>query len=239
MSNSRIIIILIVLITAIIISTGVFNEKPQKSMYLQDNNVQQVQPIEEQQQAEQIEEEKFAVVGEEAPIFEFSDLRGGTISLEDLREKIVVLEWTNYDCPFVQKHYDSDNMQSLQDKYDEDNEVVWISIISSAEGKQGYFGTDQEFLTQASFKGALPDFIIRDVDGSIGKSYRAATTPHMFVIDQQGILRYAGAIDSIASADQDDLEKATEYVTPAIEAIKQGKEVEIASTKPYGCSVKY
>lgn len=178
-----------------------------------------------------------AKVGEPAPAFSLVDTSGTTRSLADLRGKIVVLEWFNHDCPFVKKHYGSGNMQKLQKQYTAEG-VVWLSINSSAPGKQGNV-TPDEANAQVKAKGAAPTAVLLDPDGTVGRLYGAKTTPHMFVIDQQGVVRYAGAIDSVASTDEDDVPKATNYVASTIDALRAGKPVEVASTQAYGCSVKY
>ncbi len=178
-----------------------------------------------------------AKVGEPAPAFTLVDTNGTSRSLAELRGKVVVLEWFNHDCPFVKKHYKSGNMQKLQKQYTAEG-VVWLSINSSAPGKQGNVTpADANELTTA--KGAAPTAVLLDPDGAVGRLYGAKTTPHMFVIDQQGVLRYAGAIDSLPSTDQEDVPKATNYVAAAVDAVRAGKPVEVATTQSYGCSVKY
>ncbi|MBI1273460.1 MAG: redoxin domain-containing protein [Alphaproteobacteria bacterium] len=178
-----------------------------------------------------------AGIGEPAPDFTAPDTNGKTVTLSALKGKIVVLEWTNHDCPFVKKHYGSGNMQALQKKAAADH-VVWISVISSAPGHQGHV-SDEQANEIAAERGASPAHIIRDESGEIGRMYYARTTPHMFVIDKGGMLVYAGAIDSIRSTDQDDIAKAENYVTAALDALKADKQVATASTQSYGCSVKY
>ncbi len=174
-------------------------------------------------------------LGEEVPDFEAVSTHGETVKLSDI-EGLVVLEWTNDGCPFVQKHYDSGNMQATQKTLTEGG-AKWITIISSAPGKQGYVDAD-EANSIASDHGAMPDYTILDPTGEIGKLYKAQTTPHMFVIDD-GILEYAGAIDSIPSGNPADIERAENYVLSAFADISAGKEVQTASSKPYGCNVKY
>jgi AhpC/TSA family len=178
-----------------------------------------------------------AKVGEPAPAFTLTDTNGKTRSLADFQGKVVVLEWFNPDCPFVKKHYDSGNMPKLQSRYTGKG-VVWLSVDSSAPGKQGnYPPATLNELTKS--KGGAPTAVLLDPDGTVGREYGAKTTPHMYVIDGQGVLRYAGAIDSIASADQEDIPRATNYVAGAIDAVLAGKTVEPATTQSYGCSVKY
>ncbi len=178
-----------------------------------------------------------AEVGQPAPEFTLTDSRGQTHSLADFKGKTVVLEWVNFGCPFVKKHYDGGNMQALQKEYT-GKDVVWLAICSSAEGKQGYM-TPDEINTALGEKDATPTAYLLDTDGKVGKLYGAKTTPHMYVIDPEGKLVYAGAIDSIASANAADVEKADNYVTMALAETLEGKPVNTASTQPYGCSVKY
>lgn len=173
----------------------------------------------------------------QAPDFALTNVQGDSIKLADFKGKYVILEWTNHLCPYVQKHYDSGNMQALQQKYTADD-VVWLSIISSAPGKQGHVSSDKAQSLTTERK-ANPSQVLFDTDGKVGKLYGAKTTPHMYVIDPQGILRYAGAIDSIKSANPADIGKATNYVDAAMSALKSGQEVAERMTVPYGCSVKY
>lgn len=175
--------------------------------------------------------------GSAAPDFKLTDTNGKEHSLSDFKGKFVVLEWTNFGCPFVRKHYDSGNMQALQEKYT-GKDVVWLMIGSSAEGKQGNF-PPEKWNEMVEEKGAKPTAVLLDPEGTVGKLYGAMTTPDMFIIDPEGTLVYRGAIDSIASADKSDIQKATNYVSTSLDAAMDGKPVEPASTKPYGCSVKY
>jgi len=178
-----------------------------------------------------------AVPGEDAPDFTATDTNGIPVRLADLKGNYVVLEWTNRRCPFVRKHYDSGNMQALQKKYTAKG-VIWLSIISSAEGKEG-FVTDAEANKTAKDWNAGPSHIIRDPLGSIGHLYGAKTTPHMFVVDKAGKVAYAGAIDSVPSTEVEDLAKAENYIDKTFAALEANKKVETASTRAYGCSVKY
>ena len=178
-----------------------------------------------------------AEVGQPAPNFTGVDTNGQSHQLSDFKGKTVVLEWSNHECPFVVKHYDSGNMQKLQ-KEATDNGVVWLTIVSSAEGKQGYT-TPEEANKLIEEKGANATARILDASGEIGKMYDAKTTPHMYVIDAEGTLVYAGAIDSDSSFKQEAIEGATNYVTNALNALESGETIEVASTKPYGCGVKY
>jgi hypothetical protein len=176
-------------------------------------------------------------VGEPAPDFEGVDTRGEVHRLADYRGKIVVLEWTNHDCPFVRKHYGAGNMQAQQ-REAAAQDVVWLSVISSAPGKQGQVSPGEaDALTRN--RDAQPHAVILDPEGKIGHSYAAKTTPHMFVIDASGTLVYMGGIDSISSANPDDIPAATQYVRVALQEMAAGKPVSSAVTKPYGCSVKY
>ena len=176
-------------------------------------------------------------VGKAAPDFTAVDTKGKTQHLADYRGKTVVLEWTNHDCPFVKKHYGSGNMQAQQKEAAEAG-VVWLSIISSAPDKQGHVSAAQANRLNKE-RGAAPSAVILDSEGELGKLYGARTTPHMFVIDGKGTLRYKGAIDSIRSARQRDVPKATQYVRLALNEVRSGKELSRPVSKPYGCSVKY
>jgi peroxiredoxin len=178
-----------------------------------------------------------AIVGQPAPAFTLTDTNGTQRSLGDFQGKLVVLEWFNHDCPFVRKHYGSGNMQKLQKKYT-DQGVVWLSINSSAPGKQGNYPPDKaNELTQQ--KHASPTAVLLDPDGTVGKAYGAKTTPHMFVIDQNGTLIYAGGIDDKPSTDQADIGSARYHVDVALTEALSGKPVTVATSTPYGCSVKY
>lgn len=172
-----------------------------------------------------------------APAFTGTTSTGDIVSLADFAGDTVVLEWTNHDCPFVVKHYDAEhaNMQNHQTWGDD---VVWLSIISSAPGKQGHVSAEQANELTTS-RGAAPDHVIIDESGDIGRLYDAKTTPHMFVIDADGMITYDGAIDSIKSARTSDIPKAAQYVEIALDAMANGEEIEVASSTPYGCSVKY
>jgi len=178
-----------------------------------------------------------AVVGEAAPAFSAQDVEGNAVSLEELKGNIVVLEWTNDGCPFVQKHYDSGNMQELQEEATADG-VVWITVNSGAPGKQGHLDAEGAKALMDEKNSHASHYII-DEEGVIGKSYGAKVTPHMFVIDEQGVLVYNGAIDSNDSANPATIEGATNYVAEALEALEAGEEIEVAESKPYGCGVKY
>ena len=172
-----------------------------------------------------------------APAFTLTSSKGETVSLSDFAGKYVILEWTNHLCPYVVKHYGSDNMQMLQRKYTE-QDVVWLSIISSAEGKQGYVSSD-EANALTSERNAVPTHVLFDTSGEVGKAYSAKTTPHMYIIDPAGELKYAGGIDSIKPANPADIPKAENYLDAGMQALLNGQEVEKKLTPPYGCSIKY
>ena len=181
--------------------------------------------------------EAAAIVGKSAPPIELRDTDGKSVRLDEFKGKFVVLEWVNFQCPFVGKHYGSGNMQKLQKKYTQEG-VVWLSICSSAPGKQGYVtGPDAKELLKE--KGAAPSRFLLDPKGAVGKSYGAKTTPHMFVIDPKGVVVYNGAIDDKPSTNRADIATAKNYLTAALDAAMSGKKVEVAASQPYGCSVKY
>ncbi len=175
--------------------------------------------------------------GEPAPDFMAADIKGTTHSLSDFKGKYVILEWFNYDCPFVKKHYGSGNMQALQKEYT-DKGSVWLAIDSSAEGQQGYY-TPQEAMKLSEERNSAATAIFLDPSGEIGKLYGAKTTPHMFIINPEGVLIYQGAIDDISSADAADIAGSVNYVKAAMDEASAGKPVTNSNTKSYGCSVKY
>lgn len=176
-------------------------------------------------------------VDQPAPTFVGAGSRGETVDLAALKGKTVVLEWTNHDCPFVRKHYGAENMQALQ-KRAADEGVVWISVISSAPGTQGHVDAEQANALSDE-RGAAPAHVVLDPSGEIGQLYGAQTTPHMFVIDAEGVLAYKGGIDDIPSANVADIDVATNYVAAALDALAKGERPEVTSSRPYGCSVKY
>lgn len=178
-----------------------------------------------------------ALVGKKAPEFSLKDINGKTHKLADFKGKIIVLEWFNDGCPFVKKHYTSDNMQKLQREFT-GRGVVWLSINSSAEGKQGAH-TPEEYKKVLSEWKAAPTALLLDRDGHVGRLYGAKTTPDMYVINKEGVLVYEGAIDSKPSADAADIPGSKNYVKEALDELMQGKKVTVASEKSYGCSVKY
>jgi peroxiredoxin len=178
-----------------------------------------------------------AAIDQKAPDFTLTGIDGKNYKLSDFKGKYVVLEWNNLDCPFVKKHYGSGNMQALQKKYT-DKGVVWLTICSSAEGKQGYYEpaalkemTKERKLSSTAY--------LRDADGTVGKEYGAKTTPSMFVVNPEGTLIYAGAIDSKPSTDPNDIPGATNYVAACLDASMAGKTIATRTTVSYGCSVKY
>jgi len=172
-----------------------------------------------------------------APDFQITDARGKIHSLTDYRGKWLVLEWTNKDCPFVKKHYESKNMQTLQEKYEKKG-VAWLTVISSAPGKQGYL-TATEALSHARKVGSQAMAILLDPQGKMGRAYGAKTTPHMYVIDPGGRLVYMGAIDSRSTSKASDIPGSENYVALALDAGMAGKSIKTKSTRAYGCSVKY
>jgi hypothetical protein len=176
-------------------------------------------------------------VNQPAPDFTATDSNGKEHRLSDFKGKTVVLEWTNHDCPYVRKHYDSGNMQALQ-KAATGKGVVWLSVISSAPGKQGHVsGAQANTLTNS--RNAAPTAVLLDESGDIGRLYGAKTTPHMYIVDAGGNLVYMGGIDNIPSTDTDDIARATNYVDATLNALSSGQPVKDAVTRPYGCSVKY
>ncbi len=176
-------------------------------------------------------------VGEIAPDFTGVDSNGKSHTLSEYKGKIVVLEWKNHLCPFVKKHYGSDNMQSLQ-KYAKEKEVTWLSILSSAKGKEGNVSAEEANKIVKN-EGSVAKAVILDEDGKIGKLYEAKTTPHMFVINKEGKIAYMGAIDDRPTVDKEDIKTANNYVRVAIDALLLGNKPNTNVTSPYGCSIKY
>lgn len=172
-----------------------------------------------------------------APDFTLKNARGNDVSLSQFKGSIVVLEWTNHDCPYVKKHYSVQNMQDLQSEYAR-KRVVWLSIISSAPGKQGHV-SGEEAIQIARSNMAIPEHILLDETGEVGRLYKAKTTPHMFIIDKNGALAYQGAIDNNKSSNPDVIPKSKNYVRQALDELLAGKPVSKSRTKPYGCSIKY
>lgn len=178
-----------------------------------------------------------ATLNESAPDFKLLDSNGNEHSLSDFAGKNVVLEWINYDCPFVKKHYDSKNMQNLQVKYTE-KDVVWLAICSSNKGKQGNFSTEEIIKRSKKHDANFTAYLI-DEDGKVGKMYGAKTTPHMYIINTEGVLVYAGGLDDKATTDVKDVKTAKNFVSLALDELLNGKSVSTQSSTPYGCSVKY
>jgi len=178
-----------------------------------------------------------AVVGQPAPDFTLPDANGQSQSLSQHKGKYVVLEWFNNECPFVKKHYGSGNMQGLQAAYTAKG-VVWLTIASSAPGKQGYM-TPEQAQTVIRDRQASQTALLLDPDGAVGHLYGAKTTPHLFVIGPDGTLLYAGAIDDKPSYDQADIPGATNYVAQTLDEAMAGRPVSVSQTTSYGCSVKY
>lgn len=178
-----------------------------------------------------------ATLGQPAPDFTLQSAAGKPVKLSAFRGRTVVLEWTNPGCPFVQKHYDSGNMQKSQAAAHQSG-VVWLTVNSGAPGKQGHLSGPQAAALQKA-KGSHATAYLLDPTGVAGRSYGAKTTPHMYVINPKGTLVYAGAIDDKPTADKADIKTARNHVLAALGEVKAGKAVSVASTKPYGCSVKY
>ena len=178
-----------------------------------------------------------AVPGKLAPEFTAIDSNGKSHKLSDFKGKTVVLEWTNDGCPYVRKHYSSGNMQAIQQDAT-DKGVVWLSVISSAKGEQGFVdGVGANKLTVD--RKAKPTAVLLDPEGTVGRAYGAKTTPHMYIIDGSGKLVYNGAIDDKPTSNVTDIKSARPYVKEALAAVAEGKAVAIAATRAYGCSVKY
>lgn len=178
-----------------------------------------------------------AKVGDAAPDFTATDSNGNVHKLSQYRGKYVVLEWTNRGCPYTQKHYNTGNMQRLQKEWTAKG-VIWLTVASSAPGKQGYVTAADEnaYLKQVN---AAPTAVLLDPTGQLGHLYDAKTTPHIFIINPQGTLIYNGAIDDRATTDVSDVNGAKNYVTAALDESMAGKPVSVATSRPYGCSVKY
>ena len=178
-----------------------------------------------------------ARVGEPAPDFTATDSHGRTQRLSDYKGKFVVLEWHNQGCPYTRKHYESGNMQRLQKEWTAKG-VVWLSVISSAPGTQGYVTAAEENDYLGKMK-AAPSSVLLDPTGAIGHLYAAKTTPHMFIVDPKGTLIYNGAIDDHPTSDASDIPASRNYVSAALQEALAGKPIREAATRPYGCSVKY
>ena len=186
---------------------------------------------------EKVEVTITAKIGQPAPNFKLSSATGKEHSLSDYKGKWVVLEWINLQCPFVLKHYNSKNMQTLQQTYTK-KEVVWLSICSSAPGKQGNF-SGEELTAKIKEVSSNSTAYLIDGDGKVGHTYGAKTTPHMFIVDPKGVLVYAGAIDDKSSTKIEDVKGAVNFVAAALDAGLANKGIKVSSTVSYGCSVKY
>lgn len=175
--------------------------------------------------------------GQAATDFKLTDASGKAVQLSDYRGKTVVLEWNNPGCPFVQRHYDSGNMQKTQGLARAGG-AVWLTVNSSAPGKQGHLDAAgaRKFVAD---KKAAPTHYLLDPKGVVGKGYAAKTTPHIYIIDGSGVLRYQGAIDDKPAARVEEMPAARNHALAALSEIKAGKPVSVARTQPYGCSVKY
>lgn len=178
------------------------------------------------------------VVNQPAPLFSnAATANGNNVNLADFLGKTVILEWTNHECPFVKKHYETGNIPNLQ-KQAAAQGIVWLQVISSAEGKQGFVDAATAKKINAE-RGATPSNTIFDPSGDIGKLYGATNTPQFFIINPKGVLTYKGGIDSIPSADKADVSKAENYISAALNELAAGKAISKSTTKPYGCTVKY
>ena len=175
--------------------------------------------------------------GAPAPAFSAKDISGQVVGLDNYRGKTIILEWTNNGCPFVGKHYNSGNMQALQRRFTGEGDV-WLTIVSSAPGQEGYVSSDEARADIARWNAAPNDYLL-DPDGVVGHLYDARATPHMVVIDRAGVVAYMGAIDDKPSVNPADVKTAKNYVVAALEELAAGKPVTISATRAYGCSVKY
>jgi peroxiredoxin len=175
--------------------------------------------------------------GAQAPAFSVQDATGATRTLAEFSGRTIVIEWTNRDCPYVRKHYNSGNMQALQRAATGEG-VVWLSVISSAAGQQGYL-TGAQAQANVQQTNAAPTAVLLDPTGAMGHAYGARNTPHMFIINGQGRVVYQGAIDDRPSANPASLQGATNYVSAALADLRAGRSVQVSETTPYGCTVKY
>lgn len=176
-------------------------------------------------------------IGQPAPDFNVVDTQGNSHTLADYAGQTLVLEWTNHECPFVVKHYATENMQSLQTEMTEAG-AAWLTVISSYPGSQGHVSPDAAD-TLTNDRNANPSAVLLDEQGVMGRAYAARVTPHMYVIDSDGVLQYAGGIDSIPSANHDDVELAEPFFADAARAVLAGDTPERQVSRPYGCTVKY
>jgi AhpC/TSA family protein len=178
-----------------------------------------------------------ARIGVPAPAFTLTDSNGRTVSLADFKGKTMVLEWTNHDCPYVRKHYGGNNMQALQKKWTGQG-VVWLSVISSAPGREGHVSPQQANKLTAE-RGAAPSAVLFDPTGEVGHAYGARATPHMYVINGEGVVVYMGGVDDQPTARLEDLKGARNFVDAALSEVAQGKPVSVTASRAYGCSIKY
>lgn len=177
--------------------------------------------------------------GDKAPDFKLLSQEGKEVSLSQFKGNHVVLEWYNSGCPYVRKHYDSNNMQTTQKAYQENEKVTWLTIVSSAKGKQGYLSDAAAAKAQYKKDSMAADYLLLDPTGAVGKQYGAKTTPHIFIINPDQTLAYVGAMDSDSSYRQSAIKGATNYVTASLSKLMLNETPDPAKTKPYGCSVKY
>lgn len=177
-----------------------------------------------------------AAVGQPAPDFRLTDTAGQAVSLSQFKGKTVVLEWNNPGCPFVRKHYNG-NMQSLQKDFTQKG-VVWLAV-NSTETQSGDYLEPEKLARWMRDKGASPTATLMDVEGKAGAAFGARVTPHMYIVNAQGLLVYAGGIDSIPSARESDIQKATNHVRQGLTELLAGKPVSVATSQAYGCSIKY
>lgn len=178
-----------------------------------------------------------AAVGQPAPAFSVVDTSGKTRTLDEFKGKTVVLEWVNPGCPFVRKHYDSANMQGLQKEFT-GKEVVWLAVNSTEKAASDYLAPPK-LAAWFKDKTGAPTATLMDEEGTVGKAYGARTTPHMYIVNPQGVVVYAGGIDSIPSARASDIKSATNYVRQGLNEALAGKAISTATAQPYGCSIKY
>ncbi len=178
-----------------------------------------------------------AVIGEPAPSFTLPGTDGNDYELQNLQGQFVVLEWLNFGCPYVERHYKTGNMPALQEEYIE-KDVVWLSVVSSAPGTQGYYEADA-MNAEKEKMGGMQSAILLDPEGDVGKMYGAITTPHMYIINKEGVLIYKGGIDDQPRASYEKTKDANNYVRAALDEALSGKAVSVETSRPYGCSVKY
>lgn len=176
--------------------------------------------------------------GDKSINFKLISQDGKLVELDKLK-KPVILEWFNDGCPFVRKHYDSNNMQKTQQYFKEQTGGTWVSIVSSAEGKQGYLSSSSVAKDRLEEENSNSDYMLLDLNGKVGQLYGAKTTPQIVYIGEDNTVKYYGAIDSIASASKSDIKSATNYVRAAVDSIKASEKVKVSKSRPYGCGVKY